>query len=83
MEIAVIVKIKYDTSTQAGRYLARVWMGDVNLPYRLAGLLMFTETEWVAFRQLLKDGALFKSSVLILCDEADGSSRELPKIDPH
>ena len=83
MEIAVIVKIKYDTSTKPGHYLARVWMGDVNLPYRLAGILMFTEAEWISFKQLLKDGALFKSSVLILSEEADGSSRALPRIDLH
>jgi hypothetical protein len=76
-----IIKIKHDGASRPGQVLARVWMGDVNMPFRLIGVLVFTQGEWVVFHRFLKDGALFKSSVLIVSDEEDGSSRNLPKVE--
>jgi hypothetical protein len=75
-----IIKVKHDGVSKPGQILARIWMGDHNVPFRICGVLVFTPDEWRVFHRFLKDGALFKSSALIISDEEDGSSRNLPRI---
>ena len=76
----MITKIKYDRSSRPGLVLSRVWMGEPNAPFRLCGTIIMTEKEFSCFTKVLKDGALLGAGTVILCDEADGSSRNMPRV---
>jgi hypothetical protein len=75
----MITKVVYEARDK--HTFARIFMGSEDGALTICGNLMFKETEFLAYRKLLEDGALLsKDMKVVFMDGAGGSSSVIPKV---